>query len=136
MRVSPYPHFNGQCAEAFKFYVQCLGGKVGPMFTYAGTPVEEHVPPEWREKLMHGTLFLDDQEVMGCDPPPGRYEKPAGFSVMLNIKDPGEAERVFQALVENGTVEMPFGETDWALRFGMLVDRFGIPWMINCGKTA
>ena len=134
MRVNPYLHFNGQCAEAFEFYAQSLGGKVGPMFTYAGTPGEEFVPAEWREKLMHGTLFLGDDTVMGCDAPPGRYEKPSGFSVTLHIKDPAEAERVFQALVENGTVEMPFGETFWRLRFGMLVDRFGIPWMINCGK--
>jgi len=135
MQVVPYLHFNGQCAEAFKFYEKCLGGKIVSMFTYAGTPVEEHVPAEWRDKLMHAKLSLGDAELMGCDPPPGRYEKPAGFSVTLNIKDPGEAERVFQALVENGTVEMPFGETFWALRFGMLVDRFGIPWMINCEKT-
>jgi PhnB protein len=134
MRVTPYLHFNGQCAEAFKFYAQCLGGTIGPMFTYAGTPGEEFVPAEWREKLMHGTLILGDEQVMGCDPPPGRYEKPAGFSVTLQIKDPAEAERVFQALVEKGTVEMPFGETFWSLGFGMLVDRFGIPWMINCEK--
>jgi PhnB protein len=134
MQVIPYLHFNGQCADAFKFYEKCLGGKILSMFTYTGTPVEEHVPAEWRDKLMHAKLSLGDAELMGCDPPPGRYEKPSGFSVTLQIKDPAEAERVFQALVEKGTVEMPFGETFWALRFGMLVDRFGIPWMINCEK--
>jgi PhnB protein len=73
---------------------------------------------------------------MGSDAPPGRQQKPQGFSVNLGFKDPAEAERIFHALVESGTVTMPFGETFWATRFGMLVDRFGIPWMVNCEKAA
>ena len=71
---------------------------------------------------------------MGSDTPPDDYEKPRGFSVTLQIKTPEEADRVFQALAESGTVKMPIQETFWATRFGMLVDKFGIPWMINCEK--
>ena len=86
---------------------------------------------------MHARLAFDDGELMGCDPPPGRYEKPSGFSVSLNFKDPAHGKRVFESLAENGTIEMPFGETFWSAGFGMLVDRFGIPWMIeSCEKAS
>jgi PhnB protein len=69
---------------------------------------------------------------MGSDAPPRRYDEPRGFSVSLQVKDPAEAERIFRALTEKGSVRMPLGKTFWAQRFGMLVDRFGIPWMVNC----
>ena len=71
-------------------------------------------------------------KLMGSDAPPGRYEEPKGFSVSLQVKDPADAERIFRALAEKGTVRMPLEKTFWAQRFGMLVDRFGIPWMVNC----
>ena len=103
------------------------------MLTYAGTPMEKHVPPEWHDKILHATLTGDGISLMGADSPPGRYEKPAGFTVGLHFKDQAEAERIFQALSEDGTVQMPLQKTFWASRFGMLTDRFGIPWMINCG---
>jgi len=73
---------------------------------------------------------------MGSDAPPGRYEEPKGFSVSVQIKDPAEAERIFQALAENGKVQMPIQQTFWAARFGMLMDQFGIPWMINCEQAS
>jgi PhnB protein len=130
--MNAYLTFNGQCEAAFKFYEQCLSGKIEAMLTHAGTPAEEHVPSEWRNKILHARLIVGDEVLMGSDAPPGRYEKPKGFSVSLQIKDPADAERIFQALAENGTVQMPIQKTFWAARFGMLVDQFGIPWMINC----
>ena len=74
--------------------------------------------------------------LMGSDAPPDRYEKPQGFSVTLNLDTPEEAERIFEALSEKGTLHMPLQETFWAVRFGMLVDQFDIPWMIDCQKAA
>ena len=71
---------------------------------------------------------------MGSDAPPERYEEPKGFSVTVGLDKPADAERVFNALAEKGTVRMPIQETFWALRFGLLVDKFGIPWMVNCEK--
>jgi PhnB protein len=106
------------------------------MFTYVGTPAEEHVPPEWRHKILHGRLIVGDRVLMGCDAPPERYKEPEGFSVSLEIKDPADAERIFNALAENGRVQMPLQKTFWSARFGMAVDRFGIPWMINCEQSA
>ena len=73
---------------------------------------------------------------MGSDAPPGRYNEAKGFSVSLQVKEPAEAERVYNALAENGKVLMPLQQTFWAIRFGMLVDRFGIPWIVNCDQAA
>jgi len=136
MQLNAYLTFNGQCEEAFKFYERCLGGKIVAMMPHGGTPVAEHVPAEWRNKILHARLTVGDQVMMGSDAPPGRYEEPKGFSVSVQIKDPAEAERIFQALAENGKVQMPIQQTFWAARFGMLMDQFGIPWMINCEQAS
>lgn len=132
MQMNPYLFFNGQCEEAFKFYEKCFGGKIQSISRYAGSPAEQHVPPEWRDKIMHVSMLVGDTPLMGSDPPPDQAQDPKGFYVSLGIKDPAEAERVFNALAEKGQVRMPLGKTFWATRFGMLVDQFGIPWMVNC----
>jgi PhnB protein len=131
MQLNPYLLFNGQCEAAFKFYEQCLGGKITAMQTHGDSPMAEHVSPEWRDKIIHARLILGDNVLMGSDTPPEHYAKPQGFSVALHAADTAEAERVFHALAENGTVQMPIQETFWAFRFGMLVDQFGTPWMVN-----
>jgi PhnB protein len=135
MQLNPYLIFNGQCKTAFKFYEQCLGGKTEAMLTYGDSPMAEQVASEWRDKIMHVSLIVGDKVLMGADSPPDRYEETKGSSVMLGIDDPVEAERIFYTLAENGTVQMPFQETFWAYRFGMLVDQFSIPWMINCEQA-
>lgn len=135
MKLNSYLMFNGQCETAFKFYEQCLGGKITAMMTYAESPessMTEQLPPEWHNKIMHVALTVDDQELMGSDGFPDYKEEPQGFSVSINLNDPVEAERIFHALAENGTVRMPLQQTFWAYRFGMLVDQFGTPWMVNC----
>lgn len=132
MRVNPYLLFNGQCKEAFTFYAECLGGKIEAMLTHAGTPAEAHVPAEWRDKILHARMTVGEDVIMGSDAPPGRFEPPKGFSVTIQLTDPAEAERIFQKLAEGATVQMPIQQTFWAARFGMLVDRFGTPWMVNC----
>ena len=132
MQLSPYLVFNGQCEAAFKFYERCFGGKIEMMMTHGDSPMAEQVPPDWRNKIMHARMALSDKVLMGSDAPPDRYEQPKGFSVSVGIDRPADAERVFGALAENGTVQMPLQKTFWAERFGMLVDQFGIPWMINC----
>jgi PhnB protein len=136
MQLSPYLNFNGQCEAAFKFYERVLGGKIEAMITYAGTPAEEHAPPELRNKILHARLIVGGDALMGSDAPPNRHEAPKGFSVSLQIDEPADAERIFHALAENGIVQLPIQQTFWAERFGMLVDQFGIPWMVNCGKPA
>jgi PhnB protein len=135
MQLNSYLFFNGQCEAAFKFYEKCLGGKIDAMLPHAGTPAEGQVPANWRDKIMHARLVVGDEVLMGSDAPPEHFQQPQGFSVALGVNDPAEAERIFNALADKGTVRMPIQQTFWAVRFGMLVDRFGIPWMINCEKS-
>jgi PhnB protein len=136
MQVNPYLNFNGQCEAAFKFYAASLGAKIEMMMPHEGTPAAEHVPPEWRKKIMHARLSIGATTLMASDSPPGHYKKPEGFAVALQLKNPAEAERIFHALAEKGTVQMPIQETFWAAKFGMLIDQFAIPWMINCEPSA
>lgn len=136
MQIHPYLLFKGDCEQAFQYYEKALGGKIEAMIRHEGTPAEAHVSPEWRRKIMHARLTVGDQALMGSDAPLERFERPQGFSVSLQVKSPAEAERVFNSLAEGGTVRMPLQQTFWSARFGMLVDRFGIPWMINCEQAA
>lgn len=134
MQLNPHLHFAGQCEEAFQFYAQALGGKINLMLTYGETSAAGHVAGDWRSKIIHATMIVGEKTLMGCDPPPDRYSAPKGFSVALGADDPAEVERIYNALAADATIIMPMQETFWSVRFGMLVDRFGIPWMINCGQ--
>ena len=134
MRWNPHLTFAGQCAAAFKFYEQCLGGKIVTMISYGDSPMAAKTPPDWRNKILHATFALRDQYLTGGDAPPDAYEKPQGFSILLNLGQAEEADRIFATLADQGVVQMPLEKTFWALRFGMLVDQFGIPWMINCAN--
>jgi PhnB protein len=136
MKWNPYLTFDGRCEAAFKFYEKCLGGKIVAMLPFGDTPACDHVPADHRGKIMHGRLVAGDQVLMGSDTTPEHpYEGVKGCSVAIQFNDPAEAERVFQALATNGTVTMPIQQTFWAVRFGMLVDQFGVPWMVNCEET-
>jgi PhnB protein len=136
MKLNPCLTFNGQCEAAFKFYEQALGGTIQTKMTWGESPMAEHVPAEWRDRIIHATLIVGGTELMGGDAPPDRYEgQPRSFAVTIQVKDPAEAERVFNALAEKGTVTMPIQQTFWSSRFGMLIDEFGIPWMINCEQA-
>jgi PhnB protein len=132
MKVNPYLMFNGQCEAAIKFYEACLGGKIVSMLTFGETPMADQVPAASRKRIAHARLAVGDGVLMASDAPPERYEPAKGFSVTLNIAEPAEAERVFHALAEGGSVQMAIQKTFWAARFGTLTDKFGIPWMINC----
>ncbi len=135
MKIDPYLTFDGQCEAAFKFYAQCLGGILEALLTYGETPAGADVPADHRSKIVHARLAVGDQVLMGSDSHPGcPYESIRGISVSLNLDRTTEAERIFNALADQGTVQMPLQQTFWAARFGMLVDRFGVPWMINCEK--
>lgn len=136
MRLNPHLNFNGQCAAAFKFYEQRLGAKPVFSLTYKESPMADQFPAEIGDQIMHATIEIGGVIVMGADSPPGYYVQPNGFCVSLSVDDPAEAERFFNALAENGTVNMPLQQTFWALRFGMVIDQFSIPWMVNCGDPA
>ena len=132
MQLVPYLNFNGQCAEAFKFYQECLGGEITAQFTFGEMPGCEEMPAEFKSRIMHARLVIGDTEIMGSDAPPQHAETAQGFAVAIQVTDPAEAEKIFAALEPGATVQMPMGETGWSTRFGMLTDRFGTPWMVNC----
>jgi PhnB protein len=137
VQLNPYLNFNGQCAEAFRFYERVLGGRIEVMMTHGESPIANEVPPEWRDRILHARLVVGDQVLMASDSPPEYYEKPQGLYVSLHFEKPADAQRIFQELAQDGTVTMPFEKTFWASGgFGMLVDRYGTPWMINCEQNA
>lgn len=134
MKLSPHISlaFNGQCEAAFRCYAQCLNGTIAYMLTWGDSPMAADAPPGWGAKIFHATLKIGDAVFAGSDVPPDRYEQPKGFSLLLNMDDAVAAERIFHALSENGRIEMPLQKTFWASRFGVVVDRFGLSWSINC----
>jgi PhnB protein len=136
MQMTPYLSFKGDCEAAFTFYERCLGAQLGAVFRYGGSPMAGDAPAGWSDKIMHGSVTLGGQTLMGADVMPDHYEEPKGISLSLQIDRTDEAERIFHELAQNGRVLVPLEKTFWAERFGMVVDRFGIPWLINCEAPA
>lgn len=134
MKLNPYLNFPGTCEEAMNAYAKVLGGEIVAMLAYGDMPGDYPIPDEMRKKIAHARIVIGDQVIMASDSGPDRFKPMQGVSVTLNIPEPAEAERVFKALVEGGTAIMPLEETFWAHKFGVLVDRFGTQWMVNCEK--
>jgi PhnB protein len=134
MQTSTHLHFNGNCRQAFDFYARTFSGNIEFAMTYGEAPGAEKVPAAMRNQIIHARLNLGKQFLLGMDASPDHYHAPQGFNVMADVDKPADAERLFKALAEGGTISMPFGETFWAQRFGMVTDRFGTPWMVNCAK--
>ena len=135
MQINSYLMFNGQCEAAFKFYEKSLGGKIAFKLTNGESPMAKETPPERLNQILHARFVVGNNVLMGSDAPLERYDEPKGFFVSIGVDTAEEADRIFAALSEKGKVHMPIQETFWAVRFGMLVDQFGTPWMINCEKT-
>lgn len=137
MNVNPYLVFNGDCEAAFTFYARATGGQLGPMMRFGETEGCEDMPASHKDKIMHTHIMFGQTVLMASDNHPDHpYNGVNGCSIALQVDSIAEAERVFAALSEGGQVTMPLGEVFWAVRFGMLVDRFGVPWMVNCEKDA
>ena len=131
--LDSYLFFNGNCAEAMRFYERTLGGKL-EMMTHAQSPIADQAPPGSSDRIMHARLSLDDRSLMASDTMPGQpYGGIKGFSLAVVYPTAAEAKRIFEPLAEGGQVTMPLQKTFWAEAFGMLTDRFGTPWMGNGG---
>jgi PhnB protein len=124
--------FPGTCREAMIYYAEVTGGHLEAMIPYAQTPAAEEVPADWHDRIIHASLNLRGRRLMGADMPGEGYQAPQGARVHLEYADEAQAAEVFRRLAEGGEVTMPYAETFWARRFGMLTDRFGVPWMIAC----
>ncbi|MGY6709141.1 MAG: VOC family protein [Rhizobiaceae bacterium] len=137
MKFVPYLNFKGDCREAFEFYAHVLDGKITGIFTFGEAPGGSGVDPAWNDKIMNAHMMFGEQELMGCDAPPHLGDATMnGFTISIQLDDEERANRIFDAFAEGGSIVMPYGPTFWAKQFGMVTDRFGTPWMINCGMIA
>ena len=134
MQFIAYLSFEGNAREAMDFYATAFGGTVTQRFTYGESPMCREMGPDAGNGIMHSQLEAGGGVLMGADGPPPRGA--GGTCVNILVDTPEEAERVFAALAEGGTVHMPIAETFWARRFGALQDRFGKGWLVNCLKPA
>jgi len=132
MKINPYLFYDSNCEAALKFYEKALGAKIEMLMRNEDAPESMPAPPERKKQIMHARISIDGEVLMASDAPPDHFHKPQGFAVSLTIADPSEAERKFRALSEGGNVGMPFGKTFFSKGFGMCIDQFGIPWMVNC----
>ncbi len=130
MKVEPYLFFEGRCEEALDFYRKTLGAEVAMLMRFKDAPDPSMCQPGTENKIMHANVRIGDTTLMVSDGMNGGTPSFHGFSLTLSVMDEAEAERLFTALSEGGQVRMPMGKTFFASRFGMLVDRFGVPWMI------
>jgi PhnB protein len=134
MQIESYLFFSGNCEEALGFYKQCLGGEIVTLMRFEGSPMDNgQLAPEWKQKVMHSTFECEGARFMASDLPPGQ-PKPTygGFAMSLYLPAGVEkASQAFDALSQGGKVTMPFAPPFWGGHFGMLTDKFGIPWMVS-----
>ena len=133
--LNAYLSFDGDCAAAMKFYERVLDAKLEALITYDEIPSPQPMPPGAGDRIMHAYLVHKDFTLMAGDTPPGiPYAGIKGVMMTLTYPTAADAQRVFAALAEGGTVTMPLGETFWADQFGMVTDRYGTPWGVNGGS--
>jgi PhnB protein len=136
VRLSVHLCFDGTCEAAFRFYEHVLGGSIKTMLRYGDSPLAEQTPAHLRNRIIHATLDLGACELLGADLMPEQHQRAEGFFVTLSVGDANRARDIFTALSDGGEVRMAFEETFWSPGFGVLRDRFGTPWEINCEAAA
>jgi PhnB protein len=134
MQVQPYLFFNGRCDEAIEFYKRALGAEVEMVMRYKDSPEPTPpgmTPPNWGDKIMHASMRVGETTVMASDGGSSTPAKFGDFSLSLSPANAAGAQKLFRALSDGGSVQMPLGKTFWSPAFAMLTDRFGVKWMIN-----
>lgn len=132
--IDAYLTFDGTCAEAMRFYEKALDAKLEMMMTNAQSPDPTMCPPGHEDRILHASLAIDGRRLMASDSMPGQpYQGMHGFGLALAYPTVAEARKVFDTLATGGRVDMPMQPTFWADAFGMVVDRYGTPWLINGG---
>ena len=130
MAFHPYLNFGGNCRQAFTRYQEIFGGEL-VLMSMSDMPSDEAVPADQADLIMHAALRFGDNLLMASDDPTGNFAGVQGMYVNYSVADVAEAERVFTALADSGEVTMPLADTFWSPMFGMCVDQFGTPWMVN-----
>jgi PhnB protein len=133
MKLNPYLNFDGTCQDAMETYAKILGGEILTLMRFDEMPGDQGFPPEMAKKIAHARLKIGESILMASHAQ-GPYAPMQGTSITLNIPEPEKAEAAYNALLQGGNSLMPLEETFWAHKFGMLTDRFGTRWMVNCEK--
>jgi PhnB protein len=138
-QFEPYLSFNGNCAEAMRFYEKTLGAKIEMSMTYGEAPPMPGQPApsgDAAKRIMHASLTLEGDRIMASDMPPGMpFEGHKGFSLSVQANSVEEGKKLFDALAQGGQVTMPFAPPFWGGTFGMVTDKFGVPWMVSTDAT-
>jgi PhnB protein len=129
--MSVHLNFNGNCKDAFALYQMVFGVKSQMLMTYGEAPAGAPVPPDWKDKVMHTSIPMGAGMLMGCDAPSDRSKPMAGFQVSVGSSDQAEVKRIFDALQDGGSIQMPLQKTFWSPLFGMCTDKFGVGWMVG-----
>jgi PhnB protein len=132
MSLSFHIDFNGDCEEAFHFYAAHLGGTIGTMLKIADSPIPA-LPTRPGRHVVHANIRIDGVELAGADVEAHRYTRPAGFYVLLGVDADDKVDACFGALQTGGQVILAPQQTFWSSRYAIVIDRFGVPWKINCG---
>jgi PhnB protein len=130
MKLNTYLNYGGNCAQAFRFYEQHLGGKITMMMTHGEQPDPSNVPPDRRKDILHARITMGETELFAADVPPERFQPMRSAYLSLSVTSTEEAERIHALLSDGGQIFMPMQETFFAFRFSMLRDKFGTSWMI------
>ena len=133
MSLSFHIDFNGQCREAFEFYAEHLKGTIGTMLEFKDSPTSTSVPKEWQHKIVHANISIEGIELAGADVGPEQYKKPRGFNILLGLNAESTVKSVFDQMSVGGEVIFPPQKTFWSPCYAIVVDRFGVPWKLNCG---
>ncbi|WP_438864083.1 VOC family protein [Neptunicella sp.] len=133
MSLSIHINFNGQCQEAFEFYAEHLHGTIGTMLSYKNSPVSATQPADWQNKIVHANILIKDIELAGADVKPEQYQQPTGFNLLLGCSSENEVNTMFDLLSAGGQVILAPQTTFWSARYAIVIDRFGVPWKLNCG---
>ncbi|MEW6994774.1 VOC family protein [Colwelliaceae bacterium MEBiC 14330] len=132
MNLSFHINFDGRCEEAFKFYEKNLGAVIGPLLSYQDSPISENIPDEWQDKILHGSISIDNIELAGTDTMSHEYEKPKGFCLLLRLPSEDSVKSLFKIFEEGGEVILSPQKTFWSPCYAIVTDRFGLPWKLNC----
>lgn len=130
MKLLTYLNYGGNCAEAFRFYEQHLGGRITTIARHRDAPSPNQMPPEWQDKVLHARMDLGGTELLGADIPPDRFQPMRSAYLTLTLDSDEEAERIYALLSDGGQIFMKMEETFFAHRFAMLRDKFGTSWML------
>ena len=132
MKVQAYITFGGRCEEALEFYTKSIGAEVSGLMRWKESPdADVKEPPGWEEKVMNAAFRIGESQLMADDGMGDKTAEFKGMTLAIEVADDAEARRVFTALGEAGNVTMPLMKTFWTSSFGMLTDKFGVPWMVN-----